>query len=69
MAAQPIEHDVAGLVHDTEGALRELQAAPDDFGGNKAAAIADTKRAIHSMRKALFFRLRMDDAALDAAQF
>jgi hypothetical protein len=48
--------------------LRLLEAAPDDFGGNKAAAIADTKRAIHSLKKALYFRLKMDDAAIEAAQ-
>jgi hypothetical protein len=42
--------------------------APDDFGGNKAAAIRDTEQAIHSLKKALYFRLKMDDAALDRAQ-
>ena len=49
-------------------ALREMEAAPDDFGGNKAAAIADTKKAIHSLKKALYFRLKMDDEAIDKAQ-
>jgi hypothetical protein len=48
--------------------LRELEAAPDDFGGNKAAAIADTRRAIHSLKRALYYRLKMDDAAIDNAQ-
>ena len=46
-------------------ALRLMEAAPDDFGGNKAAAIHDCKVAIHSLRKALYFRLHMDDAAID----
>jgi hypothetical protein len=45
-----------------------LEAAPDDFGGNKAAAIRDTRAAIHSLKKALYFRLHMDDAALDAVE-
>ena len=49
-------------------ALSELEAAPDDFGGNKAAAIADTRKAIHSLKKALYFRLKMDDEAVDRAQ-
>ena len=49
-------------------ALREMEAAPDDFGGNKAVAIADAHRAIHSLKKALYFRLKMDDAAIDRAQ-
>ena len=60
---------IVKAIHDSEGALRALEAAPDDFGGHKAQAIADLRKAIHSMRKALFFRLRMDDAAIDAAQF
>jgi hypothetical protein len=47
-------------------ALHELEAAPDDFGGNKANAIRDIRAAIHSTKRALYFRLRMDDAAIDA---
>ena len=49
-------------------ALRLLEAAPDDFGGNKAAAVADTHRAIHSLKRALYYRLKMDDAAIDSAE-
>jgi|HubBroStandDraft_1064217.scaffolds.fasta_scaffold192138_2 hypothetical protein len=56
-------------IHAMEGAYRDLQQAPDDFGGNKAQAMTDTRAAIHSLRKALFFRLKMDDAAIDRAQF
>jgi hypothetical protein len=59
---------VAKALHQMKDALRELEAAPDDFGGNKAAAIRDTRAAIHSLKKALYFRLNMDDAAIDAAQ-
>lgn len=51
-----------------EAALTGMQRAPDDFGGNKAAAMADARRAIHSIKRALYYRLRMDDAALDRAQ-
>lgn len=54
----------AAIQHMRE-ALHELEAAPDDFGGNKAAAIRDTKTALHSLRKALYYRLHMDDAAID----
>src|SRR5271165_2141781 len=57
---------VEAINHMNE-ALREMEAAPDDFGGNKAAAIADTRRAIHSLKRALYFRLKMDDAAIDRA--
>ncbi len=49
-------------------AVKEMDAAPDDFGGNKYAAIQDTKKAIHSLKKALYYRLKMDDAAIDRAQ-
>ena len=55
-------------IHEMREALRELREAPDDFGGHKAAAIHDTEQAIHSLKKALYFRLKMDDAALDRAQ-
>jgi hypothetical protein len=51
-----------------QNALREMEAAPDDFGGNKAAAMQDTRRAIHSLKKALYYRLKLDDAAIDRAQ-
>jgi hypothetical protein len=52
-------------IHHMREALHEMQAAPDDFGGNKAQAIRDTQVAIHSLRRALYFRLHMDDAAID----
>jgi len=52
-------------IHHMREALHEMQAAPDDFGGNKARAIHDCEVAIHSLRKALYFRLHMDDAAID----
>ena len=55
-------------IHEMREALREIEAAPDDFGGNKAAAARDTRAAIHSLRKALYFRLHMDDEAIDKLQ-
>lgn len=58
---------IVEAINHMKEALKELEAAPDDFGGNKAAAIADAKRAIHSCKKALYFRLKMDDAAIDSA--
>ena len=54
-------------IHEMREALRELEEAPHDFGGNKAAAVRDTKQAIHSLKKALYYRLKMDDAAIDRA--
>jgi hypothetical protein len=58
---------ITDAIHKLEQALGELQAAPDDFGGNKAAAMADMRTAIHSLKKALYFRLHLDDAAIDNA--
>ena len=52
-------------IHHMKEALHEMEAAPDDFGGNKARAISDCRVAIHSLRRALYFRLHMDDAAID----
>lgn len=59
---------IVEAIHHMKEALREMEAAPDDFGGNKAAAIHDAKVAIHSLRKALYYRLHMDDAAIDKIQ-
>jgi hypothetical protein len=55
-------------IRDCQAAYRELEAAPDAFGGNKAQAMADLRQAIHSLRKALYFRLSLDDSAIDSIQ-
>jgi hypothetical protein len=59
---------IVEAINHMREALKLMEAAPDDFGGNKAAAIADTQRAIHSLKRALYFRLKMDDAAIERAQ-
>jgi hypothetical protein len=59
---------IVEAIHHMKEALHEMEAAPDDFGGNKAQAIHDCRVAIHSLRKALYFRLHMDDAAIDRMQ-
>jgi hypothetical protein len=56
---------IAQSIADSEAALHLLEAAPDDFGGYKAQAINDLRAAIHSLKRALYFRLKMDDAAID----
>jgi hypothetical protein len=56
---------IVAAIHEMKHALEELEAAPEDFGGNKGVAVHDTRVAIHSLRKALYFRLHMDDAAID----
>jgi hypothetical protein len=46
-------------------AIHKMDAAQGDFGGNKVRAIRDAQTAIHSLKKALYYRLAMDDAAID----
>jgi hypothetical protein len=64
-AAHP---NIVAAIREMKAALKHLEEAPHDFGGNKGAAMADTRKAIHSLKKALYFRLKMDDAAIDRAQ-
>ena len=59
---------IVEAIHHMREALHEMEAAPDDFGGNKAQAIHDCRVAIHSLRRALYYRLHMDDAAIDRMQ-
>ena len=54
-------------IHEARNALNELREAPDDFGGLKAAAMRDLEASIHSLKRALYYRLQMDDAAIDRA--
>jgi hypothetical protein len=59
---------IVEAINNMQTALREMEAAPDDFEGNKATAMQDTRRAIHSLKKALYYRLHLDDVAIDRAQ-
>jgi len=43
-----------------QDALDYMEHAPDNFGGHKAAAIADTKAAIGSLHQALGYRYHED---------
>jgi hypothetical protein len=51
---------IVTAIREMEDALRYLESAPHDFGGYKAAAIADTRRAIESLRMALRYREHRD---------
>ena len=52
-----IENAIRGL----ESAVEYMEKAPDDFGGYKAQAIADSKQAIRSLKKALEYRSKVDN--------
>ena len=58
--------NIVSAIRKMESAYADLQAAPDNFGGNKAQAMNQVKAAIHSLRRALFYRLNMDDTQIDA---
>jgi hypothetical protein len=58
---------LAAAIDQLHAIQEELAAAPDDFGGHKAAAMRDIHRAIISVRRALYFRMHMDDRALERA--
>jgi hypothetical protein len=58
MRAEEANHpNIAAAMHSLESALADLNRAPDNFGGYKGEAIADTKKAWVSLRKALYYRL------------
>lgn len=52
---------IARAIHELEDAIHYMEAAPHDFGGFKAQAIADSKAAVASLRHALAYRAAKDD--------
>jgi len=44
-----------------EDAIDYMEKAPDDFGGHKAQAIEDTKKAVQSLKLALQYRAKQDN--------
>lgn len=61
-AAHP---NLVRAIHEMQNALRALERAPDNFGGHKGQAMNDLRAAIHSTKRALYYRLNMDDNAID----
>ena len=52
--------NIVQAMHKIEDAMNSLKMAPDSFGGHKAQAQEDLKRAYISLRKALYYRLYED---------
>ena len=48
-------------IHELEDAIDYMEKAPHDFGGHKAEAIEDSKRAVKSLRMALEYRAVKDN--------
>ncbi len=59
MRAEEANHpNIAAAMHEVEGAMAHLKAAPDgEFGGHKGDAEVALRQAWFSLRKALYFRL------------
>lgn len=51
---------IATAIKDLEDAVAYMEAAPHNFGGHKAAAIAASRKAIVQLRKAMAYRARKD---------
>jgi hypothetical protein len=49
-------------ITELQGAIEYMEKAPHDFGGHKAEAIADSKKAIQSLKLALQYRAKEDKA-------
>jgi hypothetical protein len=58
---EAIEHPrIVRAIHEIESAIRYLEAAPHDFGGHKAAALAASREAVQQLRQALLYRAAVD---------
>jgi len=52
---------IARAIHELEDAIKYMEAAPHDFGGHKAQALADSRAAVKSLREALAYRAVKDN--------
>ena len=48
-------------IHELEGAIDYMEKAPHDFGGHKAEALEDSKKAVKSLKLALAYRAKVDN--------
>jgi hypothetical protein len=51
---------IAAAITNLEDAIAYMESAPHNFGGHKAAAIAECRKAINQLRKAMAFRARRE---------
>ena len=51
---------IAKAIAELRDAVKYMEAAPHDFGGNKAAAIASSNLAIKDLQEALKYRAAKD---------
>lgn len=55
---------IENAIRELESAIDYLEKAPDDFGGYKAQAIADSKKAVTSLKHALNYRAKVDNTKM-----
>ena len=61
MKTERAEHPrIARAIRALEDAIQYMEAAPHDFGGHKAAAIASSRQAVVDLRQALAYRAMKD---------
>lgn len=60
--------EIVKAIRDCQAAYSVLQTGSANFGGNKVAAMKSLLEAIHYMKKALYYRLNLDDNAIDGIQ-
>ncbi len=52
---------IVKAVQDMEDAIKYMEAAPQDFGGHKAAAIAASREAVRQLRAAINYRVGQEE--------
>jgi hypothetical protein len=52
---------IAHAIQALQGAIEYMEAAPHDFGGHKAAALQDSRKALEQLRLALQYRAQADN--------
>jgi hypothetical protein len=52
---------IENAIKELEGAIDYMEKAPHDFGGYRVQAIADSKKAVASLKLALQYRAKEDN--------
>jgi cell division protein FtsL len=52
---------IESAIKELESAIDYMEKAPHDFGGHRVQAIADSKRAVASLKLALQYRAKEDN--------
>jgi multidrug efflux pump subunit AcrA (membrane-fusion protein) len=61
VASEKANHPrIAAAISQIDDAIAYMEAAPHDFGGHKAAAIASSKAAVRDLKLALAYRAKAD---------